>query len=61
MRRTLGSHSFNQILGYQNLDELNDIISPFSYRVRKEDCLDLPDKVYTKRTVELTKEQKSLY
>ena len=61
MRRTLGSHSFNQIMGYQNLDELNDIISPFSYRVRKEDCLDLPDKVYTKRTVELTKEQKSLY
>ena len=29
--------------------------------MRKEDCLDLPDKVYTKRSVELTKEQRVLY
>jgi len=57
----MGAHSFNQIVGYQNLDELNGIIEPFSYRVRKEDCLDLPDKVYTRRTVELTPEQKKLY
>jgi len=57
----MGAHSFNKIVGYQNLDELNGIIEPFSFRVRKEDCLDLPDKVYTKRTVELTKEQAALY
>jgi len=61
MRRTMGAHSFNQIVGYQNLDELNGMIEGFSYRVRKEDCLDLPDKVYTRRTVELTTEQKKLY
>lgn len=61
LRRTMGAHSFNQIVGYQNLDELNEIIEPFSFRVRKEDCLDLPDKVYTRRTVELTPEQKKLY
>ena len=61
MRRNLGSHAFNQILGYQNLDELNSIIEPFSYRVRKEDCLDLPDKVYTRRSVELTKPQADAY
>lgn len=61
VRRTMGAHSFNQIVGYQNLTELNDIIEPFSFRVRKEDCLDLPDKVYTKRSVELTPEQKKLY
>tara|TARA_Y100000004_G_scaffold195848_2_gene264079 strand:- start:556 stop:2001 length:1446 start_codon:yes stop_codon:yes gene_type:complete len=61
LRRTMGAHSFNQIVGYQNLDELNDIIEPFSFRVRKEDCLDLPDKVYTRRNVELTPEQKKLY
>jgi len=61
LRRTIGSHSFNQIIGYQNLNELNGIIEPFSFRVRKEDCLDLPDKVYTKRTVELTPEQKQAY
>jgi len=61
VRTTMGAHSFNKIVGYQNLDELNGIIEPFSFRVRKEDCLDLPDKVYTKRTVELTKEQAILY
>ena len=61
IRRSVGSHSFNQIIGYQNLDELNSIISDFSFRVKKEECLDLPDKVYTKRTVELTAEQNTLY
>ena len=61
VRRTMGAHSFNQIVGYQNLAELNDIIEPFSFRVRKEDCLDLPDKVYLRREVELTTEQKQVY
>lgn len=61
VRRTMGAHSFNQIVGYQNLGELNEIIEPFSFRVRKEDCLDLPDKVYLRREVELTPEQKHVY
>ena len=61
IRRSLGSHSFNQIVDYQNLDELNGILDGFSFRVRKEDCLDLPDKVYTKRSVHLTVEQYELY
>lgn len=61
IRRTMGAHSFNQIVGYQNLAELNDIIEPFSFRVRKEDCLDLPDKVYLRREVELTPEQAKVY
>ena len=61
IRKTMGAHSFNHIVGYQNLEELNGIIEPFSFRVRKEDCLDLPDKVYTQRSVELTKEQRVLY
>ena len=61
VRRSLGAHSFNQIVGYQNLTELNQIMSPYSYRVRKEDCLDLPDKVYVKRSVELSSEQLIVY
>ena len=60
-RRTLGAHSFQQVTGYQNLDELNSIIQPFSYRVRKEECLDLPDKVYMRREVDFTPEQKVAY
>ena len=61
IRKTMGAHSFNHIVGYQNLSELNELIEEFSFRVRKEDCLDLPDKVYTKRSVELTPEQRKLY
>ena len=60
-RRNLGSYSFNQIVGYKNLKELNGLLDNFSYRVRKQDCLDLPDKVYTKRVVELTPEQAKMY
>jgi len=61
VRRTVGTHSFHEVVGFQNLTELNRLLLPFSYRVRKEDCLDLPDKVYIKREVELTKEQQKLY
>ena len=38
-----------------------EILKGFSYRVLKEECLDLPDKVYIKREVELSKEQKEAY
>ena len=47
--------------GFKNLQELSDKLKPFSYRVLKEDCLDLPDKVYMKREIQLTAEQKKLY
>ena len=60
-RRTMGAHSFNQVVGFRRLDELTDKLSEHSYRVRKEDCLDLPDKVYTKREIALTPEQKRAY
>ena len=46
---------------YRRLDELGDKLDSFSYRVLKEDCLDLPPKVFTKRIVELTKEQQDVY
>ena len=60
-RRTMGAHSFNQVVGFRRLDELTEKLSKHSCRVKKEDCLDLPDKVYTKREVALTKEQERAY
>ena len=60
-RRTMGAHSFNNIVGFQRLDELTEALNGHSFRVRKEDCLDLPDKVYMKREVELTTEQRDAY
>jgi len=46
---------------FQNLGELSDIVKEFSYRVLKEDCLDLPPKVFIKRHVTLTPDQKRIY
>ena len=51
-----------QIIGsYRRLDELTEVLEKFSYRVLKKDCLDLPDKTYMKRIVELTEEQLKMY
>lgn len=60
-RRQFGSRAINQIVGFQRLDELNSKLDSFSRRVLKQDCLDLPEKVYVRREVELTDEQKNLY
>ena len=46
---------------YTNLDELDSKIKKFSFRVRKVDCLDLPEKIYQQRYVNLTKEQIKVY
>ena len=46
---------------FKNIGELSEKLKGFSYRVLKEDCLDLPDKIYVKRNVALTEEQSKLY
>ena len=57
----MGSHSFQQIVGYRNLEELADKLNSFSFRVTKDEALDLPDKIYTTREVYCTKEQLQYY
>ena len=49
------------VSGFKNLGELSDKLKPFSYRVLKEDCLDLPAKIYMKRNINLTPEQLKVY
>ena len=56
-----GGRRVQLIAGYQRLDELAKILKPFSDRVLKEDCLDLPEKTYIEREVELTSEQLQTY
>ena len=60
-RRTMGPKAFQEVVGYRRLDELSEKLDRFSNRVLKEDCLDLPDKVYIRRDVPLTPDQKRLY
>jgi SNF2 family DNA or RNA helicase len=49
------------VVGYRNLGELSDKLKPFSYRVLKDDCLDLPPKTFMKRTIQLSLEQRKVY
>jgi len=59
--RNFGGRRVQIIGGYKRLDELAKILKPFSYRCLKEECLDLPEKTYIEREVELTDEQQKTY
>ena len=59
--RNFGGRRVQIVGSYRRLGELSDLLDSFSYRVLKEECLDLPEKVFTKRFVELTKEQDKAY
>ena len=56
-----GGKNFKQVVGFRNTDELNDILKEFTYRVTKDECLDLPDKVFMRREFDMTPEQKKVY
>ena len=61
VKRNFGGRSVQLVTSYRRLDELGAKLEGFSYRVLKEECLDLPPKVFTKRIVEMTKEQQDVY
>lgn len=56
-----GRWHYDIILGYMNLDKLTESIQPFTSRLTKKECLDLPDKVYETIYVEQTPEQERYY
>lgn len=56
-----GRRPFEEVKGYRRLDELQERLAPFSSRVLKEECLDLPEKIYERRAVDLTPEQTKAY
>ena len=56
-----GTHKYQKIVKFRNLKNLGEKVSPHSYRILKKDCLDLPEKSFVKREVELSDEQKQAY
>jgi SNF2 family DNA or RNA helicase len=46
---------------YRNLDKLNRLIAPHSFRVLKRQCLDLPAKIYDTLPFEMTARQQTMY
>jgi len=46
---------------YKNLEKLGELIAPFTHRVLKKDCLDLPEKVYQTHFYDLPAPHRKLY
>jgi hypothetical protein len=57
----MGGFQGKAVLGYQHLDELQALIDPYSFRITRDECFDLPPKGYQKRVVEMTPEQTRIY
>ncbi len=56
-----GGYENREVIGYCNTNELFDLLRPYTFVCTKKDMLDLPEKIYTKRYVEMTREQKLMY
>lgn len=54
----MGGFEGKQIVGSKNLTRFKELTAPHVFRVKKEDCLDLPEKQYRKIHFELSKQQK---
>ena len=60
-KMNFGGRSIEIPVGYRNLDELSAKLKAFSYRVLKDECLDLPPKTFMKRIVSLSHDQRKVY
>jgi SNF2 family DNA or RNA helicase len=61
VNKAMGPKIFKDIVGYRRLDELTEKLNTFSYRVTKDECLDLPEKIYQPRYIPLSEKQKPIY
>lgn len=49
------------VIGYKNVNHLMGLVEPYTYQIRKEDCMDLPDKHFYTLEAGLTYEQQKWY
>jgi SNF2 family DNA or RNA helicase len=57
----LGGYTGQEVVGSKNVEEFYSIIAPHCFRKTKKECLDLPDKIYSKRTYMLGNETRWHY
>ena len=60
-KMNFGGRSVEIPIGYRNLPELSQKLKAFSYRVLKDECLDLPPKTFMKRVIQLSHDQLRAY
>lgn len=56
-----GGYGGHEVLLYKNLDQLREIIEMDASIIKKEDCLDLPEKVYEVIPIDLDSETAEVY
>lgn len=57
----MGGFGGYEIIGYKNLNELQETLNDIMLRRLKQDVVDLPDKIYVNEFVELTPKQEQIY
>lgn len=60
-QETTTGKKYDMLVKYRRLNELNELLGRISSRVTKEDVLDLPPKLYSRRYFEMTPEQRRIY
>lgn len=61
MFNVYGGFGSVQVVGYKNLNILQDLIKSCSLRRLKKDVLDLPERTFVTERVDMGKEQQDLY
>ncbi len=57
----MGGYGGYQVIDYKNLEELAEKVGQIAFRVRKDECLDLPDTLDQFRYIQLEPKARSLY
>ena len=57
----MGGYGGYEVISYKNLGDLNYKISRYSIQLKKEDCVDLPEKVYQKRYIRMSERLETQY
>lgn len=56
-----GGYGGYEVIGYKNLDELQERLNEIMLRRRKEEVLDLPEKTYIEEYVDMSDNQRKIY
>lgn len=52
---------FNEIAGFKNIDRLMERIQPYYFRALEEECLNLPKRIYSRFSFDLSKEENRIF
>ncbi len=57
----MGGYENRSVVGYRNLEEIQTRVDKVASRILKEDCLDLPEKIFVDREIDMSEEQWRVY